>query len=336
MILQKGYIKGANFTRIMGALGIVIFHFSCYCEPLHPYLFANANTTYGPFWVALFFALSGACVVRSNTETSWWPFYKKRWMGIFPMFFLAYILVFAIKILIWGCWWSAICRWTIPLTLIGMDSYFYYIQPNFCCVGEWFIGAILVCYLLFPLLRKMVQFLPISSAILLLAGCGFIPYFPWFDVEPWRNIWVCATIFYLGMLLAQYPAVFTSKVSLYVSGLLTLIMFIIPLPFKQYAPMEEIFYPIISGLAGCVFLTQVGSYLESYQGMEKMMAYLGKLSYPVFLVQHIVIIAVLAKCPTPDIASSIGILVYDIFLTFLLSDGIITLYSKIQTKKSNP
>lgn len=329
--LEKGYIEGVNFSRIVGALGIVIFHFSCYCEPLKRYLYETANCPFGQLWVALFFAVSGACVVRANTELTLWPFYKKRWLSIFPVFFVAYLVVFALKIVIYGNWWGTINPWTFPLTLLGIDSYFYYLQPNYSCIGEWFIGAILACYLLFPILRKMLQYAPYTSAILLLIGCWFIPYLPIFIVEPWHNIWVCATIFYLGMLLSQYPALFTSKISLTIFGVLALLITFIPLPFKQFAPLSQLIYPTFSGIVWFIVLTQIGKYIESAaQWCSRCMRYLGKLAYPIFLVQHAVISAVLAKWSTPTFATSISVLCLDIALTLLLSDVILNLDEKIK------
>ena len=327
--LQKGHIDGVDFTRIMGALGIVVFHFSCYCEPLHTWLYETANCPYGQLWVALFFAASGACVARSNTLSIWWAFYKKRWRGIFPLFFVAYCIVFALKLVLYGHWWAAIDPRTIPLTLLGIDSYFYYLQPNFSCVGEWFIGALLACYLLFPLLRQLLQRIPYTTAAILLAGCFVVPYWSWFDVEPWHNIWVCTTIFYTGMLLAQFPAVFTSKTAWAISAALTAIMIFVPMPFKTYAPLGQLIYPAISGLACFVFVTQLGAYIERPDKIRTVMQYLGKLSYPIFLVQHAVILAVLDKWTPTTVPGALGILCMNLFLTWLLADAVLTLHKKL-------
>lgn len=75
MTLKTGHIEGVNFARIIGALGIVIFHFTCHCELLKPYLYGTPNYSYGKLWVALFFAISGACIARSNTDTPWGIFF---------------------------------------------------------------------------------------------------------------------------------------------------------------------------------------------------------------------------------------------------------------------
>ena len=75
--LRQGYIEGTDFARILGAIGIIIFHFACYNDSLHPYLYRTSNYFYGQMWVAMFFGLSGACIARSNTDTRVLTFYKK-------------------------------------------------------------------------------------------------------------------------------------------------------------------------------------------------------------------------------------------------------------------
>lgn len=330
--MEKEHINGTNLARVAGALGIIVFHFACYVTPLKSYLYETANCPYGQIWVALFFALSGACIARSNSETDIWSFYKKRWKSIFPMFYIAYLLIFVLKLMIWGNWWGAISPWTIPLTLIGMDSYFYYIQPNFSCVGEWFIGALLVCYLLFPLLRQALQYIPYMTLAVLVAGSFFVPYLSFFAVEPWHNLWVCVTIFYLGMLIAQFPAIFTSKIGFVVSAVLTILLFVVPLPLKQYAAVSGIWYPILSGLACCVLLVHIGAYLERPEKIKKLLTYLGNISYPIFLIQHIVISALLEKWVTPTLPVAIKVLCMDIIITLFLADIIWTIRNKFYEK----
>jgi len=320
-----GRIDGMNFVRMMGALGIVIFHFVCHCRILPDCLYQTANCPWGQLWVALFFAVSGTCIARSNAATPVWTFYKKRWLGIFPVFFIAYIMIFAIKLLVYGVWWTAIPKATIPLTLLGVDSYFYYLGPNFSSVGEWFIGGLLLCYLLYPLLRFFIQRIPMTILSVLILGCFFIPYLPFFEVEPWRNMWTCTTIFYLGMLLAQFPKVFTSMLSFIIAGASTAVCLFVPFPLREYVPLSQILYPIISGISTFVLLCHVGVYIDRIRIGQQIAAYFSKLSYPIFLLQHVVIIMVLDKLNPTSPVVAWGILVIDMILTIIFAD-IIQMY----------
>lgn len=40
------------------------------------------------------------------------------------------------------------------LSLLGMDGYFQYRGPNYYLIGEWFFGAIVFLYILYPLFAK--------------------------------------------------------------------------------------------------------------------------------------------------------------------------------------
>ena len=335
MTLKTGHIEGVNFARIIGALGIVIFHFTCHCELLKPYLYGTPNYSYGKLWVALFFAISGACIARSNTDTPWETFFKKRWLGIFPVFYIAYIIMFALKWLVYGCWWTGLKTWTIVLTFLGIDSYFYYLQSNFCCVGEWFIGALLACYLLFPVLQKALKYIPIITAVILLIGCCFIPYLPCFTIKPWQNIWVCVTTFYIGALLAQYPLLFSSKISFAISALLTFTTILFPLPFKQFVPLADIVYPVLSGVCCFIFLTQLGALCERPVIANKIFKHLGQLAYPIFLIQHTVIYMVLYICPVSTLPASVGLLCANIIITLLLAELILYIWKKLQVWKKS-
>ena len=56
--LQTGYISGVNLARIVGAIGIILFHFGCHSDYLSPFLCGSANDNWGRIWVALFLAIS--------------------------------------------------------------------------------------------------------------------------------------------------------------------------------------------------------------------------------------------------------------------------------------
>ena len=332
MTLQKGYINGVDLARIIGAIGIVVFHFTIHCEYLRPYLFETANSPYGQLWVTMFFAMSGACVVRSNIDTPVWTFYKKRWLSIFPLFFWTYITVFAVHMLTYGLWWKKISLWTIPLSLIGMDSYFYYIQPTFSVIGEWFIGALVCCYLLYPLLRLLLKKIPFTTAAILLAGCCFVPYLECFDVEPWHNIWVSAAIFYTGMLSAQFPKLFTSKYAFGAAIGADALLLCVPLPFKDIAPLADIVYPVLGGIAVFITMVHIGRYAENTVKNKRILPHLGKLSYPIFLLQHTIIMDILGKIPPFSVAGAVRLLLIVVLLTMLFSDIILSAYETIVSK----
>ena len=47
---------------------------------------------------------------------------------------------------------AQIPRWRVIFSLLGLDGYLAPVTPTFYKIGEWFLGVILLLYLLFPLL----------------------------------------------------------------------------------------------------------------------------------------------------------------------------------------
>ena len=131
------------------------------------------------------------------------------------------------------------------------------------------------------------------------------------------------------MLLAQFPAVFTSKISFALSAILTLILFVVPLPFKQVGALSQIIYPILTGLVCLVLLVHTGVYLERQERLKQGMTYLGKLSYPIFLVQQTTIQAVFSKWSALSLSEACTLLGMDILLTFLFAYIIITIHTEL-------
>ena len=93
--MKKQEIKSFHFIKAICAIGIIIFHFSCYLENTNfrPfYYFKNGN--WGYTFVTIFFIVSGGLLYHNYSDKmNIKTYYKKRWKSIFPMFYLAYIAV---------------------------------------------------------------------------------------------------------------------------------------------------------------------------------------------------------------------------------------------------
>ena len=98
----------------------------------------------------------------------------------------------------YGAWWTGIPSYRFIYTLLGVDGYLSAYQRNFYLIGEWFLGALVLCYIFFPFLRWLVKHIPFTTAAVLLVGTYFIPYLPLFERDPLQNIWSCVTIFLFG------------------------------------------------------------------------------------------------------------------------------------------
>ena len=148
--------RGLDFARAFAAIGIVVFHFYCHSSSAHKLFLNNANGAWGTAINYLFFALSGYLLHSKygKQEISLTGFYYKRWKATMP----AYIAVFLFAYFLNVCESGKLFYWEIPrgrllLSFIGMDGYVAWVRPTYFITGEWFLGAILVAYCAYPLLR---------------------------------------------------------------------------------------------------------------------------------------------------------------------------------------
>lgn len=165
-----------DLIRVASAILIVIYHFPFSLggavDPLH----GTVNGSWGMTPVYCFFMVSGAALFhrygreeRLDVKT----FYKKRFLSIYPLFWIAYILGF------FAVYWQLghfydIPTWSFIWSFLGLDGWIVNWIPTFYMVGEWFLGSIIMLYLVFPLARwcwrknrRALIFLSLAAALAL-------------------------------------------------------------------------------------------------------------------------------------------------------------------------
>lgn len=122
--------------------------------------YENDNMNIAMLGVAVFFILSGAGLAYSTGENfDIRRFYKKRFIRILIPFYITYISYFIYKAGTTGSFTSFFppetSAWKIIFTFFGMDEWIsqHGIHTFSLGIGEWFLGALIILYLLFPLLR---------------------------------------------------------------------------------------------------------------------------------------------------------------------------------------
>ena len=112
----------------------------------------------GDFGSSLFFIVSGASLALTvPAEQNPAQFYKRRARAVYPLFWLAWFVVFSYRFVAHPGSFGGARTVTLVLTLLGLDNFAVaagWVGTDFACVGEWFLGSILFLYLLFPLLQR--------------------------------------------------------------------------------------------------------------------------------------------------------------------------------------
>ena len=148
--------------RAVSTALILVYHFNIQLGfhgisggPVFIQKFGNENV--GSLGISLFIILSGAGLMYSSYGgISLATFYKKRFTSIFPIYYTCYFFTFLTLFYAYGVLPVHHSPLTFPLTLLGLDGFLYELIPNLYLCGEWFVGFILIFYLIFPLLRKFV------------------------------------------------------------------------------------------------------------------------------------------------------------------------------------
>lgn len=149
-----------DVIRVASAILIVVYHFSL--PILLPGIFRSAdilhatvNGSWGMTPVYCFFMVSGAALMHRYGRAERLEigtFYKKRFLSIYPLFWIAYVIGF------FAVYWQLghlydIPTWSLIWSVIGIDGWIVNWIPTFYMVGEWFLGSIIMLYLAFPAVR---------------------------------------------------------------------------------------------------------------------------------------------------------------------------------------
>lgn len=310
---RKGYL---DVVRCCSAVIIVMFHFSCLLEDFGYEGYSNffleyANGRWGRIGVLLFFLLSGAGLILGNKEHfEAKAFFKKRWMKLFPLFFLCYIpLYFVDAILIHKEFLYAGSPVKFLLTFVGMDGYLSEWIPNYYIIGEWFLGALIIIYVLFPLLRRLFLSkgrLWITAGLAVLVVLNDIFCFPYIPGREWIVLDIAA--FWCGMLFIEYEVKLKNKLCVITAGITALVLWLVKLP----AGWDSDTVSLVFSLS--LFLTALNCFGRANSRIVK---FIGDYSYAIFLVHHVIMaffFTVFAKYITPYTVLPVMILLFVIIL----------------------
>lgn len=281
-----------DFIRILAMLMIIVFHYNAFLIDYQieapPLLFIQyANGTMGHIGVSLFFILSGASLMYSCRKSLVLKDYlRKRFLSIYPVYWITYAAFFTHFYII-NRLPMAISRKTLLLSFLGMDGYLYYKIPCYYLIGEWFVGCIVILYLIFPLLRRLVLKAPAATA--LICGLLYLPYvrFYPFEMEIARFFLTRVPELLFGMYLSAYFYKDTSegiprltwKMGLPALAAL-LVVFYIKLP------LSEPYIILWTGISTFLFLGWISRFFE-WKWLLTPCKLLSGASFAIFLVHHV-------------------------------------------------
>ncbi len=289
-----------DFIRVIAVLSIILFHF-------HPAAFiAGAapetipvltilRQPLGDLGVTLFIVVSATALMTSTaTRFSAADFYVKRFLAIFPSYWIAYLVVAVLLFASRGNWAAGVAPWKFAFTTAGLDGFLLHDRPSFYLVGEWFVGFILCLYALFPVLQRGVLVRPLSTAFAIGGVFVFLHfnYQQFFTLLENRNPLLRLPEFFFGLCFLRY---FKPRLGLWASAsavCLAMLVFWTP-------PLSSQVYGIVLGIACFTALAYVSERPSIPAAVAGFLGTASKYSFLAFLVHHQIIEAVRARFVLP-------------------------------------
>lgn len=239
----------------------------------------------GDFGVCIFFVLSGISLMYTyDGELEIKKYIKKRFLGIYPMFWLTWILAFSYLTYKNAglSMWNGISKNKFLLTIIGMDGYTLWYGANFYILGEWFLGCIILLYMLFPILKFGVEKKPVITAIIIL-----LIYFIGSKIY---NGKIPVSIFFLFRIPEFAFGMYLVKYFKNIKWYMALTSFAILFCFELFSmnTVEILYKNTLIGISTVILVKFLCQKIKS-QGFYEIFAKIGKYCYVIFLTHHFVI-----------------------------------------------
>lgn len=178
-------VVGLDIVRVILAIIIFLFHSRVHmqCDYGMLNIFVDKSNIVA---MTAFFMLSGYSLIISNGRKNYSEFnnvilfYKKRFISIYPLYFVAGYLGVAMYIA--GGLQTVLDNIILlPVEILCVQSFFDTLFPFAHNGGSWFISCLVPCYFLFPflniLLKKIVSLRSlVCSLLLIMAFLAYVPY----------------------------------------------------------------------------------------------------------------------------------------------------------------
>ena len=311
---RKTKLPGIIFTRACCCLGIVIFHYFCHSKGKFKLLLLTANSTFGFMFVTSFFCISGVVLYYNYPKIqSLKRFYYKRWKSILLPYYICFIYFFlrtafnSHKLFYKGNWIR------IFITLTGLDGYLSLKIKTYYLIGEWFLGAIIIIYIIYPIILFQVSKNNIIINNVIICLFYFLMYKKInFSYPKTTNIITCITSFYFGMEALRFKNFYlTNKKSFIISCFLLILLCTIKIKIN----IDIIIFQI-QGFSLFIILYQIGLYVMETK-WNLLFNEISNLSYGIFLFHHKIIVDILSLYNPIEWHVIILLLLIIIFLTII-------------------
>ena len=194
-------------------------------------------------------------------------------------------------------------------TLLGMDGYFFYRFKTYYILGEWFLGAIVMLYVLYPLFLKGVERFRWKVLLVLIPVWIFQIEYSGFEILTQRNLIYCSGMFILGMLCFQYK-LYKKRYLKATAGMFVMILLLVPI-------CQNVYLEILFCVAAFFAFFAIGEVVMKIPVLNGIVKSIADISFPIFLVQNVVIVSVVSSFLITTTAGVIKVLAFSVLLCLL-------------------
>lgn len=215
-------------------------------------------------------------------------YFVKRALTIYPVFWIAYLFYYMQRVFYTGnfFWDPSVENISIVESIVGIDGLLaIHGFKNYYLVGEWFLGAILLLYFLYPLLLKLIKkskltFVIIIYSLFVVAMFIYKINPNYFKVGADYNLLTCMCCFGTGMLLKHVLELHNKYFWIFVSSIVILA--------GLFAPNGTI-CNICLGIGIFLLIYFISKPLLKSDEIYKIVRFFSDISFPFFLIHHMMI-----------------------------------------------
>lgn len=287
--MKKERLFWLDFIRAIATFLIVLAHYNAIFvynvyppAPEKSVISLNlCNVFVGGMGVSLFLIISGASLMYVYGEKlEVCKFYKKRFLNIYPMFWIAYLIVFLYNFYKNGCIPQGIPMKNMIFSILGIDMWVTnFSVPNFGIVAEWFLGLIIIIYIIFPLLRWLINKYPVALGI----GAVVMCIISINTVNKSVTLFARLPEFLLGMYFIKYKLYKKVNYKWAIPAALVLVLNTILKP--GFNNMLQVIY---TGISTFIVLVWISNFIKA-NWIKSICRTISKYSYACFIIHHTVI-----------------------------------------------
>lgn len=293
-----------DFIRALATIVIVLTHYNAiflynvYRPEIAVITLYVGNIYIGAFGVSLFLIISGAALMftyGNREKLNLKQYYFKRAKTLYPVFWVAYTLCFLYHFYSNFCIPQYAPRRNIIFSILGMDGYLSnFGVKTFYFVGEWYLGFIIIFYIISPAIIWLIRKKPTLLVIITMALYGITLLFE----SKIPSTGVLLTTRLPELVFGMYFIKYIKKVNWY-TALIALCIIVLNTIIAPDFISENIQVTYI-GISSFLVLVYVAGIVERFDIIQRVCKVICKYSYACFIIHHWIIYQLVLKF---DIAS---------------------------------